>query len=271
MPSESSADEHFHQVGRLFPGEVVAVVVTPETTVGEAIAIMEQGRYSQLPVVTEGRLRGAFSLWSLARLVRLLPPRVDIQSVAVGEVMDRIPAVTVNDSLHDVMTLLDQHEAMVVDSPHGIQAVATSTDVLRYFYRIAWPFICLQEIELSLRRLILACASGERLQACVDRALRARYEQRGQEVPGTLAEMSFDDYRSIIIAKDNWPTFEGVLGRNRMLVASKLERIRDLRNTVFHFRAELSVLDTGTLIAERNWLLDKARYAQISREEEPNG
>ena len=71
--------------------------------------------------------------------------------------------------------------------------------------------------------------------------------------------MSFEDYRSIIICGQNWPLFESVLGHNRDLVSTKLERLRSIRNDVFHFRSDISVLDYQTLANARDWLLGKLK------------
>jgi CBS domain-containing protein len=260
--------ETFHEVGRLFPGEVVPATVTPETTVGEALTVMQTHRYSQLPVIADGELRGVFSLWSLARLVVQSQGKVDPLTIPVEDAMDWIPAVTVHDSLHGVMTLLEEHEALAVMAPQGVQAIATSIDVLRYFYRVAKPYVLIQEIELAIRGLISACVQGVELERCIRFALASKYERQTDRrpVPSRLEEMTFEDLRTIITAKDNWPLFEGVLGRNRLLVASKLEAIRELRNKVFHFRDDLSVTDFQNLVAERTWLLDKTRHLVLRPE-----
>jgi hypothetical protein len=71
--------------------------------------------------------------------------------------------------------------------------------------------------------------------------------------------MTFDDYRAIIICSANWPLFESLLGHNRDLVAAKLERLRDIRNDVFHFRSDISLLDHQHLATSRDWLLGKLK------------
>src|SRR5439155_15448911 len=116
----------------------------------------------------------------------------------------------------------------------------------------------LQEIELALRGLIEACVSEVELADCIERTLRKRYEETKRPAPSRLAELTFEDYRTIVSAKDNWRFFEGVLGRSRELVASKLELVRKVRNDVFHFREVVAVLDHQILATTRNWLLDKA-------------
>lgn len=141
--------------------------------------------------------------------------------------------------------------------------------MLNYFYRVARPFVLLQEIELALRGLIETCVSESQLRECVERALRKKYEGRG-EPPWQLRDMTFDEYRNIVSAKGNWEFFEGVLGRNRELVASKLEQVRKIRNDIFHFRDSVSVVDHQTLAAARNWLFDKALALRARDRTEPS-
>lgn len=258
-------DSPFHDVGSVFPGEVVIVSVPPRMHVGDALQLMLEKRFSQLPVMENGEVLGVFSLWSLAEHLPLsggVKVQALLAEMEVGELMEQLPRVTVKDSIHAILSQLERHDALLVDSPHGLQAVATSSDVLRYFYRVARPFILLQEIELALRNLIEICAPGEKLTECIERALAKSYEAKKWTLPSNLKEMTFEGYRSIIICPANWPIFEGLLGHNRDLVAAKLERLREIRNEVFHFRSDISLLDHQHLATSRDWLLGKLKRAQ---------
>jgi CBS domain-containing protein len=256
------SDSPFHEVGSVFPGEVNIVSVPPHTPVGEALQLMLEKRFSQLPVMENGEVLGVFSLWSLTQNLVLAPGiKVEalLKNMEVGELMEQLPKVTVKESIHSILSHLERHEAILVGSPHGLQAVATSTDVLRYFYNVARPYILLQEIELALRNLIALCAPEEKLKECIDRALAKSYEARKWAVPANLTEMSFEDYRTIITCSGNWPVFERLLGHNRELVSAKLERLREIRNDVFHFRDDISLLDHQHLATSRDWLLGKLK------------
>lgn len=246
----------FTDVGSIFPGDIDLCTVEPGTLVRDALALMAANRYSQLPVVSNSRVRGVFSLWSMARQM-LGAPELNPLELSVGDVMERIPSVTVADSLDLVLEHLDRHDAVLVESPRGVQAIATASDVLAYFDRIARPFVLLQEIELALRALIEGCVEEERLQLCISVSLAKKYENR--RMPSRLVEMSFDEYRTIVTARDNWPLFEEAFGGNRAFVSAKLSQVGRIRNELFHFRGSASVVDHQTLAAMRHWLFDKAQ------------
>jgi CBS domain-containing protein len=270
MSTRPSALRPFHDVGSIFPDDVTVVTVDPSSTVGEALKLMLEKRYSQVPVMANGKVRGVFSLWSLAQHLADFP-RVEVHGLAVEDVMETLPQVTVDDPLDVVLEQLVRHEAVLVASPRGLQAIATATDILAYFYRIARPFVLLQEIEGAVRELIQLCIAPDALSQAIETCLKQKYEAKRDRPPHDLYEMTFDDYRTIICSRDHWPTFEGVLGRSRELVSGKLDRVRDIRNSVFHFREDVSVSDHQTLAATRQWLLDKTRSLLEKRRTAENG
>src|SRR5205814_1160299 len=94
------------------------------------------------------------------------------------------------------------------------------------------------------------------------------YEARNRPVPSNLSEMTFEDYRSIVTSTANWPLFEEILGHNRDLVSAKLEQLREIRNEVFHFRSDISLLKHQHLATSRDWLLGKLRRIQPAAKEE---
>ena len=173
--------------------------------------------------------------------------------------MEDLPRVTVEHPLDRILEHLEYHDAVLVESPHGLQAVGTAHDVLKYFYNVARPFVLLQEIELSLREIIRERAPGDRLAECVGRSIRQKYEMQGRPLPTNLSDMEVEDYGTIICSSANWSLFEPVFGSNLPLVKSKFKRVRTIRNAVFDFRDSVSIQDHETLAATRHWLFDKLR------------
>lgn len=250
-------------VGSLFPSEYRLESLPPTSTVREALELMRRRQFSQLPVVdTRGRALGVFSLWALARHLLLGTSKVRdrILEIPIGDIAERIPTVTVEDDLHEVIEKLAQHEALLVGSPKGLQAIATPWDFLVYFYRVSQPYLMLREIELALRSVIAASLPGDELRACCERALNDKYERQGRAAfPTAVDDMEFDDYRALITHPENWSEhFVGVLGADRHLVNARLAHLSRIRNDVFHFRDSVSVSEYETLASEREWLLSRA-------------
>ena len=163
------SDNPSHDVGSVFPGEVRIVSVTPQTPIVEALKLMLEKRFTQLPMLENGEVLGVFSSWSLAQNLVLpqgLQMETLLKSTEVGELMEQVPKVTVKESIHSILSFLERYDAVLVDSPHGLRSVATSIDVLRFFYKVARPYALLQEIELTLRHLIEIGAPDEKLTEC---------------------------------------------------------------------------------------------------------
>jgi CBS domain-containing protein len=255
----------FHDVGKLFAGETSVTATSPETPVLDALESMLEHRYSQLPVMDEGVSRGSFSLWSLARFMKN-SQRADLAGLTVEDLMDPpLAQVSVGDSLYATIKVVQESEAVVVAHPGGLQAMVTAVDLLNYFYKVARPFVLVGEIELAIRALIQSCTNSDEIKACAKRALSHYYSKMGRDYPTDVTEMSFDDYCRIVGSSGNWPTFEGVLGRNRQVVTAKLTRVRDIRNAVFHFRKDVTSSEYDDLASAREWLLDKVLTLQRRR------
>jgi CBS domain-containing protein len=261
LPSEPSNDpaSPFHSVGKILPDNVEVGAIPHDTRVVKALDLMIENKFSQMPVMDGDEYKGVFSLWSFARLAKETSgtTSVNLLEVEVQEAVESIPGISVHDSIYDLLEFLEKHEAVVVDSPKGIQAIATTWDLLDYFFRVAHPYVLIGEIELALRGIISRCAS-DNISEAGTRALEHKYTPR--PVP-RLQEMSFDDYRAIVATKENWTLFEAVLGKNRNLVLSKLENIRKIRNEAFHFRAGPSVAQYDALRTHRDRMLAKERLA----------
>jgi CBS domain-containing protein len=249
----------FHDIGKLFAvRHSEPVSIQTSATVAEALAIMLEHKYSQLPVLDGERPVGVFSLWSLAHLLAGGSSK-NILSQEVEDLVDRIPIVDLETSLYEVLGNLDRHEAVLIGDQERLLAIATTWDVLSYFFKVARPFVLVQEIELALRQIIRACAGSEdEITSCIERALAYQIAAgMRKSLPTQLDELSFDDYSSLIKHRDNWPLFEGKIGRKPDLVSTKLIAIRDVRNKVFHFKGDLTIGDYDSLASTRDWLLAK--------------
>lgn len=260
----------FHRVNSLLPEDQVLVAVRPGTTVAEAIQLMRKHGFSQLPVIEGSEVLGVFSFRSFA--VQMLEmgemKGVPLENLTVDEFIEELRFVHIHDDPRSIFDSLNRDDAVLVGEPNRLQGIATAMDVLHYLYRVASPFVMLMEIELSLRRLIGICVDDDELRTCIKNGLEQQYKGKEDEMPSRLEEMNFNHYVQIVGDGRNWPRFEEVFGEGdwqRKRTRTKLKKIGDLRNDVFHFKRELTEKDLGILTTHRDWLFRRARIVEARR------
>jgi predicted transcriptional regulator len=258
----------FHMVNRALPDGQEVVFIPPEMPASKALAIMNERGFSQLPVVQGKQVLGLFSYRAFAiEVARMDTQKFDAKTLPVEEFLqhERPSYARLTDEIDGLLDSLDAHDAVVVSGPDQLVAILTPMDVLRYVYSMAASFALIEEIELSLRKLIPAAVPDpEGLRECVANALAEKYKEGKR--PELLEDMSFDDFIALLRDGRNWPRFEKVFGGTRERTSAKLAPVRDLRNAVFHFRRELTEEDRQQLVNCRNWLLLRVRNEEAKRE-----
>lgn len=73
--------------------------------------------------------------------------------------------------------------------------------------------------------------------------------------------MTIDDYIHIV-TDGRWSHFEPVFGVNRDTTRQRLEKLRDLRNELYHHRGDASPDEHRELAGDRAWLRAKLDIAQ---------
>ena len=123
-----------HSVGDLIRkrGERKLVTVTPDTTIEQAIVLMEATGISQLPVIDGGRPVGSVQEVTLARV---LHDGKDPSQVAVGGVMARpLPVVDIHTHLDEPYRLLLAGYTGVLATQDGIVTdIVTRIDLIHYW------------------------------------------------------------------------------------------------------------------------------------------
>jgi predicted transcriptional regulator len=248
----------FHMVNRLLPEGQEVLSVPPDLPAREALELMRESGFSQLPVKEGNQVLGLFTYRGFAlEVAKMADSKVDPGTLPVEEFLGpehppRYAALT--DEFRSLIDVLDARDSVVVSGPEDLVAILTPMDVLQYLYSIANAFVLIEEIELALRTLIReALPTPESFAACVENALAQKY--KAGQLPARLEDMTFDEYVALLRDGRNWPSFEPVFGGTRERTRGKLEPVRDLRNDVFHFKRELSLEDHESLATCRAWLL----------------
>jgi predicted transcriptional regulator len=261
------ASELFHRINRIIPQDQVLLTVTPKCNVREAIALMHEHGYSQLPVVDKGEVLGVFSFRSFAKQAARATlddwnkEKCAPGDLAVDEFLEEFEFARVTDEMSRVFDAMDRDNGVLIGTPERLIAVLTPMDFLRYLYQVASPFVMVSEIELALRALIHFALTDEQITTAAQKCLSGVYGNADQ-IPTTLEEMTFDNYQSLISFGDNWKHFEPILGGTRTRASGKLKEIGAIRNDLFHFKREIRMPDHEMLSAHRNWLLNKIKQAE---------
>jgi predicted transcriptional regulator len=261
------ASELFHRINRVIPQDQSLLTVAPSCRAREAVALMQQHGYSQVPVVDNGEVLGVFSFRSFARhaagttLDEWTRQKCAPGDLRVDDCLEQFQFARVTEEMVSVFDAMDRDNGVLIGTPERLVGVLTPMDFLRYLYQVAIPFVMVSEIELALRALIRSAMSQEEIVVAAKRCLSNFY--RGEDkVPTSLEDMSFDNYQSLICHGDNWIHFDLVIGGTRTRASGKLKEINAIRNDLFHFKREITPQDHQTLTDYRNWLLYKIKQAE---------
>jgi predicted transcriptional regulator len=261
--------ELFHRINRIIPEHQKLISVPPDMSVREAMALMRDHEYSQVPVVARGLVLGVFSFRSFAlkaasvELEEAQKQKAMPGDLTVDEFLEKFQFARVTDEMQQVFDAMSRDNGVLIGSPESLQGILTPMDFLEYLYKLASPFVMISEIELALRALIRTAVTEQELATCALRALSQLYGE--DKVPQTLERMTFDNYRTVVCDGRNWPKFESVLGCNRARVDTKLKEICEIRNDLFHFRRPITLEDHEMIAEHRDWLLSKANQADARR------
>ena len=264
------ASELFHRINRIIPQDQVVLTVPPNCRVRDAVALMRDKDYSQVPVVEKGQVLGVFSYRSFANgtakatLDEWNKDKCAPGDLTVDEFLEEFTFARVTEEMRQVFDAMDKDNGVLVGTPERLIGILTPMDFLRYLYKVASPFVLVSEIELALRALIQIALTGDQIAAAAERCLASAYGS-DDKVPRTLEEMTFDNYQSLISHGENWALFEPIFGGTRPRTSAKLKEIGAIRNDIFHFKREITLQDHEILAQHRNWLLNKVKQAEAHR------
>ena len=264
--------ELFHRINRIIPENQKLLIFSPQQRVCDAVGAMRRCGYSQVPVVENGEVLGVFSYRSFAKEVASLSfSEFKTQGCAPGELtvddfLEKFDFASVTEDMNRVFDSMDRDNGVLIGSPDRLIGILAPMDLLRYLYKVANPFVMISEIELAIRAIIRLCLDDVQLAYAARRTLSSVYRSE-KDIPESLEEMTFDNYRSLISFGEMWPNFAPKLGGNKTRVNAKLLEISKLRNDLLHFKREITVLDHEILSTHRDWFLSKIKQAGNSRAE----
>jgi len=223
--SKKSADDATNRIkiGMLAAANRPPLCVSPDTTVSEAITLMLQHDYSQLPITTNVRdVKGIFSWKSLgSRLV--LGKRCE----KVSECMEAINEIRLDASLFEAIQQIVEYECVLVrDGSRKLTGIVTTADLSLQFAQLGEPFLLLGQIENHVRTLIADKYTAMELATVCDPA------DADREIED-VSDLTLGEYIRLLENPKRWDKL--VLKIDRKVFVEELRRIGRIRNDVMHF------------------------------------
>ncbi len=237
-----------YRIGKLPFANRPPVSIHPDRELTEALTVMLQHDYSQLPVMTNEReLRGMISWKSMA--VRSC---LTSSCRSVKDCMGDPPETVTDDtSLFKVIDKVVEHECVLVrDKTRKVIGIVTASDLSETFHQLGRPFLLLGEIENLIRGLLENKFTLDQLQA-----VRVS-DDVGRQVKD-ISDLTFGEYVRLIQDPERWNRIG--LKIDRTAFVKDLERVNRIRNDVMHFDPE------GITPDELDQLSKTKKFLQVVR------
>lgn len=223
LPSSTIVDSAL-RLSRLAAANKPLIVVRPDASLSQAVTLMLNHDYSQLPVMTNDRdVKGVVSWNSIG--TRLCN---GAHLSFVREAMDPPIEAPDRESLFAAIPIVVKYDYLLVRAPdRRITGIVTSADLGMQFQQLAEPFLLLGEIENYIRRVIAtANFTSAELAVAVDPSDTGR-------VVKAADDMTFGEYIRLLQNENHWQ--KTGLKLDRITFCSYLEEVRRIRNDVMHF------------------------------------
>ncbi|MEJ2710532.1 MAG: DUF4268 domain-containing protein [Anaerolineales bacterium] len=250
-------------VERLIQGRGKPLCVKQDQTVREALALMVENDYSQLPVQDEqGRLMGLISDEVINRRYYHLEAAVPLLDLSVDHCTTPVVTLRKDRDIFEALDRLKDVYAIVItdedDSPIGI---LTDYDMAHFFRDLTEDLLIVEDIEISLRQIVQTVYTDEeRLNQALIHSFGESKQHPG-EPNRSFERLSFGDLTRLITHPANWQGFERVFG-HRELFDRLMNHVRQNRNQLAHFRGQLDTLQHDVLKNAQNWLAARPKLRQ---------
>ena len=260
-------------------------------SVQQAINLMHQHEYNQLPVVdVDGKtsLDQVVTFDSILQAVRSFNTKPELMHVR-----DVARSVRTYQEDADLLATLDdiqrENFALIVDDSNILTGIVTTADTTVFFREYAQDLMLIEGIESRMKEAISALYAGDdaglesAIAAVTDRAadirkkfptaIRSYLEKAGLTAPANgdteaVAEavkrlnlpkpgraferLTFDEFAEVLLAHIACPKLAQADGVCEL--RGLLQQVRDARNKLAHFRGELSAEERRTIQFASEWL-----------------
>jgi predicted transcriptional regulator len=131
-----SITDLFHRLNHVVPDNQQVLTAPGEMLATQALRLLRQHHYSQVPVVVAGEVLGLFSHRSfsdaiLAATASKGGSKIALENLTVEECVEKAEFARVTDEFESWFDSLDANNAVLVGEAHRLQGIVTPMDVLR--------------------------------------------------------------------------------------------------------------------------------------------
>lgn len=212
-----------YRISKLEAANRPPIFVAPDTLINEAVTLMIEKDYSQLPVMTSERdVKGVISWTSIGSRLAL-----GRNAASVRELMDQHQEIRADASLFSAIDIIAEYQYVLIRGrDQRIMGIVTASDLSMQFRQLAEPFLLLGEIENHVRRIISKHISGPDLKAVKD-------PSDPERTINGVEDLTFGEYVRLLESPEQWAQLKLYVDRREFV--AMLERVRIIRNDVMHF------------------------------------
>lgn len=275
----------------LLPPDQQPLTVQPHDSVLEAIERLRTHDYNQLPVVDhEGRCRGEVITFDTI-VQSVISMDAKLSELRVKDAIKQVKTYKEDDDLLTTLDAIQRNDfALILDDDQKLTGIVTTADTTVYFHHYAGDLMVIEGVEESVKEAIeilygsiQASELTDAIEAVTDRAsdirkklpgaIKAYIAKMGLVSPNAedkealdLAEsklslpkpgkafdrLTFDEFTEILLRHAKAPT----VGESNSVegVRKMLNKVRDTRNKLAHFRGDVSVGEREHLRFTAQWL-----------------
>lgn len=246
-------------IKRLIDGQGKPLCITKKSLVREALTLMVENDYSQLPVVDEnGLLVGLISENSIVKSYYQIGTAISLLDITIDHCMSEVKELSPDADIFEALNLLDDFYAIVVVNNKEPVGILTNYDTTKFFQDLTEGLIIIEDIEVTLRQYIEKVFSNkERMNAALFRAFKEN--KKNPTLPAReYNELNFSEHIQLIITENNWEKFSFYLGPKEIF-NTYMEKVGIIRNQLAHFRGKLEPIQLSTLVQVKHWLATRSK------------
>lgn len=260
-----------YQVQQIIEGKGTPVCVTKDEPVSKALSLMIEHDFSQLPVISKQTNlanmevdvpEGMITYDGILRGVRNFKAR--IEDLKVRDVVVNAPVYSAEDDLFDILDRMKDTNAVLVVENFGagpdLVGIVTSYDTAEYFRKRTEDLMRVEDIELMIRDFIKEAyilkdgsPDNARLDAVIAKHTKPMNTSDGRKGK-SFDQLSLYDYITILTLEETWEFYKEIFGVQRGSINELLQGIREVRNSLAHFRDSISAEQRDKLKFGVEWL-----------------